>query len=54
MLSRGHSLIYAYGEGASRKKWVDEGMVVGSSRILEKVAVKSLMTFFGSFKLDAG
>ena len=29
-------------------------MAVGSSRILEKVAVASLMAFFDSFKLDAG
>ena len=29
-------------------------MAVGSSRILEKVAVESLMAFFGPFKLDAG
>ena len=29
-------------------------MAVGSSRILEKVAVASLTAFFGSFKVDAG
>lgn len=54
MLSRGHSLIYAYRDGASWKKWVDECMAVGSSRILEKVVVASLTAFFGWFQVDAG
>lgn len=39
MLSLGHALMKTYSEGSKVQYWVDESIVVGSSRTLEKVEV---------------